>query len=161
MFVLSNSRIDIIVYKDLHSSDWEGVLRELSRFLHQRGYVKDTYEEAIIKREREVPTGLAVPGRINVAIPHADIEHVNKEALVINIPDKPIKFMRMDDPDSLIDVKLILLLVIKNPDGYVKFLSKLTELFQDDKFVELVNKKDYDGLVEYIREKALVAMEQG
>jgi len=157
---LSNSdRIDIIVYKQLHSNDWEGVLRELSRFLFEKGYVKDTYEEAIIKREKEVPTGLEVPGKINVAIPHADVEHVNKEALVINIPDKPIKFKRMDDPDSFVDVKLILLLVIKNPDGYVKFLSKLTELFQDNKFVELINSKDYDGLVEYIKEKALFVME--
>ncbi len=161
MCILSNDSIDIIVYDKAQASDWEGLLRELSRFLHDRGYVKDTYEEAIIKRENEVPTGLEVPGKVNVAIPHADVDHVNKQALIIHILDKPIKFKRMDDPDQYIDIELVLLLVIKHPEGYVKFLSKLTELFQDDHFVELIKRKDYNGLAEYIKEKALVAMEKG
>ena len=144
--------IDIMVYDEIDTTDWEEALRTLSKFLYERGYVKDTYEEALIKREREYPTGLEIPEKINVAIPHADVEHVNKQALVVSIPKKPIKVGRMDDPEEKIDVQLILLLVIKNPDGYVKFLSDLTTLFQRDEFAEYVKKKDYDGLIKLIRD---------
>lgn len=149
------NHIDILVYKDLSAKDWDEALRKLSKFLYERGYVKDTYEEALIKREHEFPTGLEIPDKVNVAIPHADVEHVNKQALLISIPDQPIKVGKMDDPDEKIDIHLILLLAIKNPDGYVKFLSDLTTLFQVDEFSEYVKRKDYEGLIKLIKEKTL------
>lgn len=149
------NHIDILVYKDLSAKNWDEALRKLSKFLYERGYVKDTYEEALVRREHEFPTGLEIPDKVNVAIPHADVEHVNKQALLISILDQPIKVGKMDDPDEKIDIHLILLLAIKNPDGYVKFLSDLTTLFQVDEFSEYVKRKDYEGLIKLIKEKTL------
>ena len=52
------------------------------------GAVKDTYAAAIAARERDFPTALEV-GEINVAIPHCDTEHVNKDAVCVVILRNP------------------------------------------------------------------------
>ncbi|MHA1676660.1 MAG: PTS sugar transporter subunit IIA [Candidatus Njordarchaeales archaeon] len=147
-------KIDILTI-NLDSNSWEDALRKMSRILYEKGYVKESYEEALIKREKVYPTGLEIPDRVNVAIPHADVEHVKKQALFIGIPEKPIRFQRMDDPDAPVDVGLILLLVIKDPKGYVKFLSKLTELFQDEMFTRFTKDRKIVELTNLIQERAL------
>ena len=48
------------IFSAFSNTDREGLLRELSIILENKGYVKDTYQESIISRERIHPTGLMV-----------------------------------------------------------------------------------------------------
>lgn len=119
------------------NSDREGLLRELSTILESKGYVKDTYQESIINREKRFPTGLKVEDLVNIAIPHTDVEHVLKPTMVvIKHSSGDLRFHRMDEPDDEIAVDVVFLLVVKEPDGYVNFLAALTSLFQDADFIE-------------------------
>lgn len=127
------------IYSAISNADREGLLRELSAILESKGYVRETYQESIINREKTHPTGLMVEDLINIAIPHTDVEHVLKPTMVvIKHISSAFRFFRMDDPGTEIPVDVVFLLVVKESDGYVNFLAALTNLFQDAEFIDLL-----------------------
>jgi PTS system galactitol-specific IIA component len=135
------------IYSAVSNADREGLLRELSTILESKGYVKDTYQESIINREKKHPTGLMVEDLINIAIPHTDVEHVLKPTMVIiKHSSSSFKFYRMDDPGDEIPVDVVFLLVVKESDGYVNFLAALTNLFQDAEFINLLASTTPDAI---------------
>jgi PTS system galactitol-specific IIA component len=108
----------------------------LSRSLYQAGYVKDTFEEAVLKREEEYPTGLPTVG-YGVAIPHTDAEHVLKPTIAVGVLKKPVVFKEMGYPDSTVNVSLVCVLALEK-SGYVDLLSKFVEAIQDRDFLNRV-----------------------
>ncbi len=146
--------IDVRVLR-VRSEERSEILKEMGDYLYSKGYVKKTFTDAVIEREGKYPTGLEIPGVVNVALPHADIEHVKRQALLVAVPKGPVKFKRMDAPDKDVDVELIIMPAINEPKGYVKFLSKLTMFIQKKEFLELVRGKRYDEIAESIREECL------
>jgi len=123
---------------DIDASNRYELLSSLANKLHNMSFVKETYLNALIDREENYPTGLVVRNDFNVAIPHADVEHVNEEALVVVKTNRKVAFRKMDEPNIEIPVDVVFLLVIKEPKGYVKFLAALTELFTKEEFVETI-----------------------
>ena len=65
------------------AADAEDVIRYLSAKLLDAGYVRDSFADAALSREAELPTGLVLGGDINAAIPHTDVEHVLKPAVAL------------------------------------------------------------------------------
>ncbi len=51
------------------AQDAEDVVRRLSQKLLEKGYVRDSFADAALAREAELPTGLVLGGDINAAIP--------------------------------------------------------------------------------------------
>lgn len=145
----------IIDVREVSSADWRGALKELAEYALSKGYVKPSYINALLEREEKYPTGIEIPNAVNVAIPHAEVEHVYRQALIIAYGEKPVRFRNIEDPDSIVDVDVILLLIISNPDGYVQFLSKLTLLFQDEEFIRLAKSHRYRELGKLVAEKCL------
>ncbi|MCL5045994.1 MAG: PTS sugar transporter subunit IIA [Actinobacteria bacterium] len=119
----------------VRAATWEEAIRRLARPLKDRGYVKDSYSDAVVAREREFPTGLLV-GDTNVAIPHADAEHVMTSSLAVGFLEYPIKFQRMDDPAESVDVGVVFLLAVANPDEQTDALSKVMDLIRDQDFLK-------------------------
>lgn len=118
------------------NQDKESMLRTVSNRLVDRGYVKESYPDALIEREKKHPTGLRVEELINIAIPHTDVEHVSEQTLVvIKREDSQFHFQRMDKPAESIPVDAVFLLVVKEADGYVRFLADFTGLFQDEPII--------------------------
>ncbi len=140
---------------EVEGESWCTVLKQMAKQLVDKGYVKESYVNALIEREKNYPTGIKIPSGINVAIPHADIEHVLRQALIIGVPKNPVIFHNIEEPKETISVELILLLVIKEPEGYVSFLSKLTRLFQDKDFITFAKGKLYKKLADLIVERCL------
>lgn len=108
----------------------EEVLRGLSCILREKGYVKESYTQAIIDREKVFPTGLNTEG-VKVAIPHTDAKHVEKPAILVAKLKEPVSFKEMANGVNDVDAKLIFMLAIKNPDEQVKTLSKLMSIFSN------------------------------
>lgn len=137
------------IFSAFSNTDREGLLRELSVVLQEKGYVKETYQESILNREKMHPTGLMVEDLINIAIPHTDVEHVLKPSMVVvKHSSDSFKFYRMDDPEIEIPVDVVFLLVVKESEGYVNFLAALTNLFQDAEFIELLASNTPDKICE-------------
>ena len=52
-----------LVFYDFEADDAADVIRKLGVKLEKKGFVKDTYTEAVAAREEEYPTGLNLDGR--------------------------------------------------------------------------------------------------
>ena len=142
------------IFSAFSNTDRDGLLIELSEMLEKKGFVKESYRESILAREKMHPTGLMVEDLINIAIPHTDVEHVLKPTMVvIKHNTSNFKFFRMDEPGSEIPVDVVFLLVVKESDGYVSFLAALTNLFQDNSFIDLLSSNTPDMICEGLVEK--------
>ena len=144
----------------LESDSYEAVLRELGARALEEGYVEEPYVEALLERERAHPTGLWIerePEPFGLAIPHADPEYVNEQAIVLGFPSETATFRSMDDRDRDVEVDVVLLLLVTDTEDYSAFLSNLTTLFQDDEFAESVLEQDGDRIVELIVDRVLEA----
>ncbi len=129
----------------------EGVLRELGQFAIDRGHASEGYVEALLDREAEFPTGLAVPtAEFDIAIPHADPEYVEESAVVLALPDRPVAFRDMDDPDDTVAAGVVMLLLADEGEEYTAFLSNLANLFQHPQFAEAVEAGDPEWILDLV-----------
>lgn len=71
-----------LIFLDVSATDRHDLFHQIAAKLKAQGYVKDSYEDALNRREDEFPTGIVFP-LINVMLPHADPENVNKAFLAI------------------------------------------------------------------------------
>lgn len=129
----------------------EELLSQLGGVLEDKGYVKDTYVDAILEREKIFPTGLPTAG-VAVAIPHTDSIHVNYKSICIGILEKPVTFTVMATDDEFIDVGLVFMLAIKEPSHQIDLLQNLISLCQDeDLLLKISDGKDLDFINETIK----------
>lgn len=118
-----------IIMLNLENVDKTKVLTVMANRLIDKGYVKESYLPAVLNREEEYPTGLPTNG-VGVAIPHADTKHVLKPGIAVATLKDPVKFNVMGNPEQEIDVKLLFMLAIKEPEVQVNILKKLVSIFQ-------------------------------
>ena len=108
------------------------------RLLHD-GYVKNGYYDALVSREQKYPTG--IESRINLAIPHADPQEVNKSSFVIVTLAEPLQFASMVEPEKLLEVPLVILLVLNDGKDQIAFLQRITDLAGDNEMLgDVLNK---------------------
>jgi PTS system galactitol-specific IIA component len=139
--------LDIFV-KRSDAGDKREVIHDLVSYLSGLGFVKDSYENAIHQREIEFPTALELEGLYNVAIPHAETEHVMKSAIAIGILNDAIPWESMEDPDVNIAVHLVFLLAIEDPKMVVPNLSAMTEnvFSKPDLITRIATQDDYEEI---------------
>ena len=82
------------VLLDVHAESASEALTQLSQTLYRNGFVKASYESAVITREQEFPTGLPT-NYCGVAIPHTDPQHVNDKAIGIAVLAEAVPFVMM------------------------------------------------------------------
>jgi PTS system galactitol-specific IIA component len=126
-----------LVFTQKHFESKEDAILFLAEQLKEKGYVYETFANAVVEREEKYPTGLYL-GKINVAIPHTDTKHVKQSGVAILTLDKPVIFNKMDDPSQTIPVLIIFLLAVSEPNEYVQFLSKLAENFSKEEVIKII-----------------------
>ena len=110
------------------------VIKQMASALEEEGYVKDTFADAIVKRESVYPTGLPV-GQINAAI-------------CLGILDKPVTFNVMGMEGETTEVSLLFMLSIKHKEDQMGMLQKLITLCQDQDTLKEILAKDQDKINE-------------
>ncbi len=115
----------------LEAESSSDVIRQLGKTLLEDGYVKESYIDAVINREKTLPTGLPLDGDVNVAIPHTDIEHVNKSAVAMATLAKPVTFQNMVDPSESVAVKIVFLLALEEPHAQIEMLQEVAGVVQN------------------------------
>ena len=126
-----------LIFVDLNGKTSEDVLSSLVDYLVATNIVMPEYKTAILEREAEYPTGIYTDG-VNVAIPHADYQVVNEDAIAVAVLKEPVKFARMEDPDSLIDVSIVIMLAIVEPHGHIEKLAKVSDLVMNQELLSKV-----------------------
>ncbi|MGT2958143.1 PTS fructose transporter subunit IIA [Streptococcus bovimastitidis] len=119
----------------LKANDKSHLLELLSDDLFEKGYVLDSFKEAIIKREGDFPTGLQLE-EVAVAIPHTYSEHVKKPFLYINKLEETIPFIQMGTDDEIVQVSYVIVLGITEPHKQTGLLVELMEIFGDSEFLD-------------------------
>jgi PTS system galactitol-specific IIA component len=131
----------------LDAADWRAVITALGQRLHDAGCVRDTFVQAALDREAQLPTGLPLDGQYNAAIPHTDIEHVITPALALATLARPVEFRNMIDPDEAVPVQLVILMAMEEAKSQVEMLQEIAGVLQDpDLIAKLVAAGDEAGV---------------
>ena len=138
-----------LVFFDFEATDREDFFTKLGTELNERGYIKDTWYEAITTREANYPTGLACQA-IKVAIPHTDPEHLEKPYIAIVKPKTPVVFEHMAGMGDPVPAELIVNLgLLQHAEGQVAILQALMGVFMDDAAVaDIMGQTTPEGMVE-------------
>lgn len=114
-------------------------IEALGTLMMEGGFGKSTYLSAVLEREAKYPTGLLLEtDGLNVAIPHADAEHVAIPAIAVATLSEPVDFQRMDKPEESIPVRLIFMLALTEPKAQLQTLSTLASAFQDSEQISQI-----------------------
>jgi PTS system galactitol-specific IIA component len=129
----------------MNANSSEQVIRELGGKLLALGFVKDDFIEATLKREASMPTGLPLGGEINAAIPHVDIEYVNKSALGLATLKQEVVFYNMVENDVEVPCRLVIMLALDEPKSQVEMLQSVAAVLQQPEIIDaLISAKTVD-----------------
>lgn len=125
----------IAVHMPIHTAI--EAVAHLAGILLEQGYVKPSYLAAALEREKTYPTGLPTHG-VGTAIPHAGSEHTLKPGIAIGTLAEPVKFGQMGDPTSQIDVSVVFMLSVTEPEAQVYLLQSLVEVYKDENLLRRI-----------------------
>ncbi|WP_170006654.1 PTS sugar transporter subunit IIA [Bacillus fonticola] len=148
-----------VILLDIECTAKEEVLTEMSRNLVDKDLVKESFINAIIKREGEFPTGLPTAG-VSVAIPHTDSEHVNKKTISIGVLKEAVDFGVMGDDSETTPVKIVFMLAMDETHSQLTLLQRLMGVFQNENILNyLVSENDKTTIKQLLEQKLdLVAL---
>jgi PTS system galactitol-specific IIA component len=143
---------NIKIVKIAKAKTREATLKKLANTLILERWAKRGFIKALIKREKEYPTGLHTL-TMGVALPHADPKWAIKPAMVVGILDEPVEFKPMDGVSENVEVYLIFMLCIPAGQSHISFLRALTKLFSyEDSLEKIHTSGDRETLVELLVE---------
>lgn len=132
---MSNKIIELLepnaVELQIEATDAKDIVTILGNHLFEGGYVHDTFIDAALKRESELPTGLPLGGDFNAAIPHTDVEHVIKPGLALATLIEPVFFQNMISPEESVAVHLVILMALDQPKSQVEMLQEIAGMLQN------------------------------
>lgn len=120
-----------VILINIEASTAEEALSLMAHQIEKAGYVKPSYNQAILDREAEFSTGLPGFGR-GVAIPHADPQHVNRSVLAVATLKHPVQFRMMGNHDERIDVEVMFMLALKESHSHMSVLQSLMDVIQNE-----------------------------
>lgn len=120
----------------MNARDAADVIENLGIRLFIDGYVKDTFVDAALAREKKLPTGLPLGGEVNAAIPHTDVIHVLKPGVALATLKKPVIFKNMIEPEEDVNVRLVFLLSLEKPKSQIEMLQEIAGVLQKPETVE-------------------------
>ena len=144
-----------ILFTSLKAKTSDEVMAIIGKALIDEGYVKENYIDALIKREKEYPTGLDING-FGVAIPHTSVEYVKKATVAIAILEEPVKFVQMGTDDEVTNVKVVFMLVVVDPNKHMENLQRVIQIIQDQDILKLLGQsKSKQEIIDVVKKKEL------
>ena len=137
-----------LIFPHLDASSQEEVFEKMGSALIEQGYCKDSYVDALKEREKHFSTGVDVGALCSVAIPHTDVSHVKKSAVAIATLDKPVTWIHMGTEDVEVEVQIVFMLAIDDPNSHLNQLQGVIRTIQQK---EVINRlAECDNLKEII-----------
>lgn len=144
-----------LIMLDVNATTSVDALTQVAKLLWEHGVVKETYPDAIIKREISFPTGLQTT-TVGVAIPHTDPEHVNESKMAIARLNSPVQFKQMGDGTD-VQVQLIFMLALEESHSQLTMLSGLMTMFQDSNTMnELLTVSDTSKIINILKNNDII-----
>ena len=144
-----------LVFFDFEATDEWDFFKKMSDTLKEKGYVRDSWHDAICVREKSFPTGLQFE-KIGVAIPHVDPENIVKPYIAIIKPKAPIDFAPMADMvDHPVHTELIINLgLLAHAEDQVAVLQAMMGIFMDEEATaEIMAQDTPEGIIDAIAKR--------
>jgi PTS system galactitol-specific IIA component len=142
-----------MILQNLKLSSKEELFKTLGGVLIKKGFCKESFVSALVKRESENPTGIDMGG-FGVAIPHSDPSHVIKDGLAVGVLDAPLSFTAMGTDDEFVDAQIAFVLAITDPESHLDKMQALLRILQDkETLLALKNAKNPEDFIEIIKNK--------
>ncbi|WP_224768244.1 PTS sugar transporter subunit IIA [Metabacillus idriensis] len=122
---------ETLIMTDIEGNSNVEVLELMAKNLCDQGLVKESYIEAVIDREKKFATGLPTNG-CSVAIPHTDIQHVNRKAISVGVLKNSVEFGIMGEESATTPVKLVFMLAMDQQHSQLALLQNLMQVFHDE-----------------------------
>lgn len=156
---LSDFLVPEAVILGMEAEDASEVIRTIGGKLLFAGYVRETFIDAVLEREKTIPTGLPLSGDHHAAIPHTDVEHVIKPGLGMATLVRPVVFNNMISPQETVEVRLVFVLALDQPKSQIEMLQEVAQVLQRPDVVNaLMKAKDlpqvHEALKNTIAEKS-------
>ena len=135
-----------LIMVDVDARDSEDAIRQVGRLFEKYGFVKDTYIDAVVAREKVFATGLEFPG-ISIAMPHTDIVHVNKPGVTVAKLAHPVEFEHMGEPGRKVQAEMLFMMAIVNPEDQIGTIMKVLGVFQNQEAMEAFKKAETEDEV--------------
>ncbi|CUH94837.1 hypothetical protein P22_0903 [Propionispora sp. 2/2-37] len=132
-----------LIFRNIEIGGRDEILQYIAGKMYALGYVKESYVQAVIEREKVFPTGLPTEA-FGVAIPHSDAVHVNKAVIAVCILKNPVMFHVMGAAAEEVLVKFIFMLAIDDPAKHIEMLNKLSVIFQDRSIMNEIAGLEHD-----------------
>lgn len=116
-----------LVFLSAEFENAEEAIKMMASEMRSEGYVRDSYCDAVLEREKKFPTGVPEEG-LGSAVPHATSEHVIKPSMAIAVLKRPVRFNLMGSPDESADVDLIFMLAAGTPRDHMVALGKVISI---------------------------------
>ncbi|AEB07378.1 putative PTS IIA-like nitrogen-regulatory protein PtsN [Coriobacterium glomerans PW2] len=141
---------DLIIL-DAEVASAEEAIRLMGDRLEKLGFVTEGYADMVCDREKTYPTGL--PGASwAIALPHTDPTLVIRPAVGVIVPREPVEFKMMGAPDTTLDVRLIMPLVIKDANSQLSLLKTMMGVIADAQLLERIRRsRDPREIIELLR----------
>ncbi|WP_196590961.1 PTS sugar transporter subunit IIA [Pectinatus frisingensis] len=140
-----------IICLDIEAESSEDAIKKLGQMLVENSYIKPSYVNNVILREKIFPTGLILD-TMGIAIPHATpSDDVLKDGIAVTRLKKPVGFYCMEDPEKKIDVSMIFMLSLCGNNKHLGILKKLFSIFRNRELVELLqDSKDKNDFLQLL-----------
>lgn len=151
---------DRVVKIDLECKDKFEVLEKVAEMLLSSGYVKESFIQGVIDREKIFPTGLPT-GDYCVAIPHTDVIHVNTPMIAVATLKEAVEFNIMGGgEEDKVKVKIVFMLAMKDGNAQLALLQSLMDVIQDSELLRTIYEtKEKSTLVNLLSKKLGDSME--
>ena len=118
----------------LEAEDFEDAIKKIGEDAYRKGYVKEGFADAVIKREKLYPTALPTEV-LKVAIPHPmERDTVKKSAIIITKLKTPVDFTLMGSDNETVPVNIIFTLA----EHQLTILQKLVGMFSEKESMERI-----------------------
>lgn len=142
-----------LIFTDIEAKNTDDVFDQMGGALTRAGFGKEGYVQGLKDREEEYPTGLNIDG-LGVAIPHTPVDYVNASATSIGILKNPVEFVEMGTDDDRVQVKIVFMLCVSDPNAHLEQLQRIIAIIQDkDVMQKLTEVKDPEEIIRIIKEK--------
>ncbi len=149
-----------LIFLHQEATSREEIIGRLAFAMQALGYIGADYEQAVLDREKEFPTGLPSEG-VFVAIPHAFSGDVKKTGVAIAVLDKPVDFINMGDAEEVLPCSMVFLMCnAEGSDSHIDDLQELMGMFSEPELLKkLYEAKDVEEFAYYFEHPELFAEE--
>jgi PTS system galactitol-specific IIA component len=127
---MSDCLVPEAVNLGMDAENADEVIRNIGGKLLYAGYVREGFVEAVLERERTIPTGLPLSGEHNAAIPHTEVGNVIKPGIGLATLVRPVAFHNMVSPEETVDVRLVFVLALDQPKSQIEMLKEVAQILQ-------------------------------